>query len=134
MNAPVGRVRFARNLYNLLHVNVDDEECEDTRNATKELNTAILKQPNMKSFFTEKDDEESNKSDDERHNKKCARTGDGGGAEGRRGGTADDHAELRTHGYEVKQEVTVDAGGVALEPLFEVWQPLSTYCRADARP
>jgi hypothetical protein len=38
-------------------------------------------------------------------------------ADGRGGGTSD-YPELGAHGYEVKPEVIVDAGGVALANLF----------------
>ena len=103
MNDPVGRVEFARHLYELLHVKVD----EDTTNATSKLNNMISKCHGMKSFYTH-DSQGPN----------SARTGDSDGADGR-GGGASDYPELRAHGYEVKPEVIV-AGGVALEPLFEV--------------
>jgi hypothetical protein len=37
-----------------------------------------------------------------------------------------DCAELRAHDYEVNPEVIV-VNGIALEPLFRVWRPFSTY-------
>jgi hypothetical protein len=47
LNDSVGRLEFARQLYNVLHVKVEDQEDKDARNATTELRNAILKYPEM---------------------------------------------------------------------------------------
>ncbi|KAI0254087.1 hypothetical protein BJV78DRAFT_1280483 [Lactifluus subvellereus] len=108
LNASVGRVEFARQLYNFLHVPGGDKEVKDTRAKIGQFKDKILKHNKefpMKSFYTK---------DTQGTKRKRARTGDGGSAGA---GAAD--CVLKAHGYEVKPEVVVDATGVALEPLFK---------------
>ena len=102
-----GRIGFVRHLYNLLCVESDPTQAEDTQAAVSRLNEKIESLP-MKSMFT-KDDKNDRKRrrDDSNH----TGTGDGGG---------DDRAQLRTHGYEVKSDVFMDASGGEWGPLFKV--------------
>ena len=104
MNNRDGRVEFARQLHNLLHLGVEDDEARETQAETSLLDYRIQSVEELKSFHTKND------------------TGSGGGG-GQ--GTANS-AELGAHGYEVGSQVIVDDGGT-WEPLFKVWRPLSTY-------
>jgi hypothetical protein len=109
-------------LHNLLHLEVEEDEETDTKAETHELDQKILSVQNLKSFHTE---------DDTRGTKRKRRRPDGGVGAGESGGgggqgTANS-AELRAHGYEVQSQVTVDDKGGTWEPLFQVWQNLSTY-------
>jgi hypothetical protein len=89
-------------LYNILHLEVENDEDGDTRNETKALNDQIAKAELIPLFS-------------------------GGGRGGGGGQGPADSAELRAHGYEVQSQVIVDANGGTWEPLFKVWRPLSTY-------
>ena len=122
MDSPGGRVEFALQLYNLLHLEVEEDEDTNTNAETDGLNRKILS-VGLKSFYT-KDDAQGPKQ------QKRARTDDGddtgGSGDGGGQGTASS-AELRAHGYEVQSQVIVDANGGTMEPLFEVRQPSSTH-------
>ena len=54
MNDPAGRIEFVRQLYNLLCVESDATQAEDTQAAVSELNGKIRRLP-MKSMFTRVD-------------------------------------------------------------------------------
>ena len=119
MGDHIRRVEFARQLYNLLHLEVEEDEDGDTRAATKVLNDQIL---NAKLIA------HTTRAGTQGTNQKRRRTDVSGGGRGGGGGQGTaDSAELRAHGYEVQPQVIVDANGGTWEPLFEVWQPLSTY-------
>ena len=110
MNEQNGRVAFARQLYNSLHMlnQVENDHSKATSDYTSKLLDHQAHHP-MKSFFTK-----------DTQKRKCARTDGNGDA-----GTADD-AVLRAHGYEVKPDVILDDKGIAWEPLFTVQLYFST--------
>ena len=119
MNHRIHRVEFARQLYNLLHLEVENDEDSDTRNETKALNDQIV-EAQLKALNSNVGTRGTNQ--------KRPRTDVSGGGRGGGGGQGTaDSAELRAHGYEVRSQVIVDANGGTWEPLFKVWQPLSTY-------
>ena len=121
MDKPDGRVEFARQLYNLLHLEVEDNK--DTREKTNRLTyevASIASKFNLKSFYSTNGTQGTKK--------KCARTDDVDSAGGDGGDNdTEDCVELRAHGYEVEPQVVVDSHGGTWSPLFEVWQPMSTY-------
>ena len=123
MSIPVGRVRFARQLYNFL--SVLGAEGEVTTTPIQRLNEKITEHENkygMKSLMTKKS---KKKKDD---GPESGGGGGGGGAgAGVGGASATDSEDLGAHGYEVKSDVIVDNKGGTFEPFFKVWQPLCTY-------
>ena len=109
LNDPAGRIEFVRQLYNLLCVESDATQAEDTQAAVSELNGKIRRLP-MKSMYTKVDKsgkKRRRREDDDNH----TGTGEDDGG---------DHAQLRTHGYEVKPNVVMDASGGEWGPLFKV--------------
>ncbi|KAI9511686.1 hypothetical protein F5148DRAFT_1009184 [Russula earlei] len=113
LNTAVGRAKFIRGLYNVLH---DKEDVDDAKGHTDALNKLVSK---MKSYYTPH--EGSGRKRARTGDNDNARTGAGAGAGGRAGGTsATDCAELGAHGYNVKPAVIVRADGIELEPLFEM--------------
>jgi len=122
LNTPVGRVEFARQLYNFL--SVLGEEGEITKTPIQQLKEKITDHQNkygMKSLMTKK----SKKKNDGREGDG---DGDGAGAGASVEGTsAADSEDLRAHGYEVKPDVIVDNKGGTFEPFFKVWRPFCTY-------
>jgi hypothetical protein len=116
LNDSVGRVEFVRHLYNLLCIEVDQDQDRDTDSAVRELNKKIKSLP-MKSMYTKQ-------ATAGKTGRKRAHTGNGD----RAGGAGeDDRAQLRAHGYEVKPEVIVDASGGEWAPLYEVPATLFYY-------
>ena len=119
MNIPIGRVEFARQLYNFL--SVLEEEGEFTMTPIEQLNDKISDykvQYGMKSLMTKKSKREDGRESD----------GDGAGAvAGVGGASAADSEDLRAHGYEVKSDVMVDAKGGTFETFFKVWRPFCAY-------
>jgi hypothetical protein len=111
LNDSVGRVKFARHLYNLLCVELDQEQEQDVKDAIDKLHRRI-KSSRMKSMYTRDMTSATGR--------KRAGTDNGDSAGG---GGGDDRAQLRARGYEVKPEVLVDACGGKWEPRDEVWQP-----------
>ena len=116
MDDPDGRVEFARQLYNLSHLEVEDNK--DTREKTHQLNRDVVSnayQLKLKSFYSTNGTRGTRK--------KRARTDDVESASGDSGDedTAD-CVELRAHGYEVEPQVVVDSHGGTWSPLFKVWQ------------
>ena len=105
----VGRVEFVRHLYNLLCIEVDQDQDRDTDSAVRGLNKKIKSLP-MKSMYTKQ-------AIAGKTGRKRAHTGNGDRAGG---ADEDDRAQLRAHGYEVKPEVIVDASGGEWAPLFKV--------------
>ena len=124
MNDSAGRIQFVRYLYNLLRLELPQNQDQTTQTIISKLNRRIKKHP-MKSMTTE----------DGNSGRKRARTGNATGNSNRAGGGGGgDRTQLRAHGYEVKPEVVVDANG-EWEPLFEVPASLFLLIRyADARP
>jgi hypothetical protein len=106
-------------LYNLLHLEVEVDEDRDTRKEAEQLGQCVTAAW-MNSLFG-RGDTQGTKQKRRRMDVSGGGRGGGGGQ-----GTADS-AELRAHGYEVQSQVIVDANGGTWEPLFKVWQPLSTY-------
>ena len=132
MNTSVGRVEFARQLYNLLRALGEDkkEEDKDTWMKINQLRGKISEHDKifyMKPFEPGKtrenpartsssDDSSTGASDD-------SSTGASVGSAG-----AADCEDLESHGYQVKLQVTiVDNKGGTMEPLFRVWQPFCTH-------
>ena len=115
MDDRVRRAEFARQLYNLLHLEVEEDEDRDTIIKTNQLDQKIRSE-GLDALFTW-DGSQGTK-------QKCRRMDVGAGGSGGGKGTAHG-AELRAHGYEVQSQVIVDANGGTWEPLFKVWQPLS---------
>jgi serine/threonine protein kinase len=111
---PDGRVEFARQLYNLLHLEVEDKENRDTRAKIDQLKHKIelnVKKFNLKSFYHTQGTK-----------KKCVRTDDVDSAsDGGDDTDTADCAELGAHDYKVEPQVIVDESGGTWEPLFEVW-------------
>ena len=93
MNDPVGRIDFVRQLYNLLCVELDREQEQDTQSAILELNRRIENHP-MKSMYTEDGN----------------RAGEGGG---------DGRAQLLAHGYEVQPELVAETLRWQMGPTFQ---------------
>jgi Protein kinase domain len=115
----VRRAEFARQLYNLLHLEVEEDEDRDTIIKTNQLEQKIRSE-RLDALFT-RDGTQGTK-------QKRRRTDVGAGESRGSGGKGTAHcAELRAHGYEVQSQVIVDANGGTWEPLFEVWRPLSAY-------
>ena len=122
MNDSVGRVKFARQFYNLPYI-LRDEEAENTKKKVEQLKDCVLeykKEFAPKSFYTKTEDNDNTLGEERQRSS----TGGGAGARGIAGSVhAADCAELRAHGYEVKEaEDVVDARGIVYEPLFKVWQ------------
>lgn len=88
---------------------VEAEECQDTEDATKNLNQTISRQPGLKSLYSH------------RSRKRTRTDGSDSANTGGRGTEAADHANLRAHGYEVTPEDIVRDDGIVLEPIFKVW-------------
>ncbi|KZT07816.1 kinase-like protein [Laetiporus sulphureus 93-53] len=147
LTTPIGRVDFARQLYNHLHVLESSlEEDEDTEKKTRELRTTIktqarkysiesvtrelrttIKSQARKSSIesvhtrgTKRKHEPDNGSSNVASRRR--RLGDGANP-------AAAAAELRAHGYEIKPEVIFDTSGVALEPLFKMPSHILTVYR-----
>jgi hypothetical protein len=117
------RVEFTRQLYNLLHLEVEEDEDRDTVSKINKLDKTIRSE-GLTSLFTHST---------QGTRQKRRRTDVGAGGSGGGGGRGTAHgAELRAHGYEVQSQVIVDANGGTWEPLVEVWQPLFTICRFNA--
>jgi hypothetical protein len=117
MGIPVGRVRFARQLYNFL--SVLGAEGEVTMTPIQRLNEKITEHANkygMKSLMTKKSKK-----------KKDGQESGGGAGAGVGDASATDSEDLGAHGYEVKSDVIVDNKGGTFEPFFKVWQPFCTY-------
>ena len=112
MNDSVGRVKFARHLYNPLCVELEQER--DAKDAIDKLHCRI-RSSRMKSMYTR---DVTSATGRER-----AGTDNGDSAVG---GGGDDRAQLRARGHEVKPEVLVDACGGEWELLDEVLATFST--------
>jgi hypothetical protein len=112
---------LASQLHNLLHLEIEEDEDTDTKSNIHEFDQRILS-VQLKSLHTK---------DDTQRTKRKSRRSDGSVGAGRSGGGGGqgttNNADLRAHGYEVQPQVIVDANGGIIEPLYEVWQPLSTY-------
>ena len=113
MSNSAGRVQFASQLYNILHLpGRDDEEAKDTTAKVQLLIDRISKHNQefpMKSFYkTKRERAGMSGSDDD---------DDAGGAD------AADCAELSAYGYEVIQDIILDDNGGVME---QAWQSLST--------
>jgi len=106
---------FARHLYNVIHMELEDENGMDTRDEIHQLNKAI---------YTTSIDTDQSMGTGGSNNRAC--TDDDDGADGRRDPAAE-YAELRAHGYEVESAVIVDYPGDLWEPICGVWQPLPTH-------
>ena len=106
----MGRVQFVYQLYSILHMpGRDNEEAKDTTAKVQLLKDRISKHNQefpMKSFYETKREHAgmSDRDDD----------GDDPGD-----AVAADCAELRAHGFEVKQEVILDDNGGEME---QAWQ------------
>jgi hypothetical protein len=109
LNDSVGRIEFVRYLYNLLCIEVDQDQDRDTNSAVSELNAKIKRLP-MKSMYTKQ-------ATAGKAGRKRAHTGNGDSAGG---ADEDDRAQLRARGYEVKPEVMVDASGGEWGPIYKV--------------
>jgi len=119
LNDPVRRVEFARQLYNRFHLEVEEDEDRDTAEKTKQLDQRISSEEGLVPLYAKFGTKQKRRRTDD----SGSASGSGGG-----GGQGTPHsAELRAHGYEVQSQVILDANGGIWEPLFEVWQPLSTY-------
>ncbi len=114
MNDSVGRVKMARHLYNLLCIELDQEQEQDAKDAIDKLHRRI-KSSRMKSMYTRDVTSATGR--------KRAGTDNGDNAGG---GGGDDRAQLRARGYEVNPEVLVDPCGGIWEPLDEVLATFST--------
>jgi hypothetical protein len=122
LKKPVGRVKFERQLYNLLSFLGEEEEV--TMTPMKQLNDRIEDYKGkygMKSLFTKKP-----KRTDDRDGA-GAGAGVGGAGAGVGGASAADSEDLRAHGYEVKTDVVVDKYGGTFEPFFKVWRLFSSH-------
>jgi hypothetical protein len=125
LSSPVGRIDFARQLYNLIHRRLEGENGTDTQTKTERLDK-VINDHDLKSFHTKNPTNVAGRSTGTGGANKRARTDGGGGAGGRRERAAD-HEDLRAHGYEVETGVVVDDRGVPWEPVYEVWQPFPTH-------
>ena len=96
-------------MYNLLDIEVDEDEGRNMSFAVRKLNSIIASLP-MKSMYTKQ-------ATAGKTGRKRAHTNNGDRAGG---GDEDDRAQLRAHGYEVKPEVIVDASGGEWAPLYKV--------------
>ncbi|KAH9981683.1 kinase-like domain-containing protein [Russula compacta] len=112
LNESVGRVEFARQLYNFLYMQAghSEEEYKDTTEKIEQLRDEILE---YRLHFATRS---FNPKDIQESSGESARTRDSGSADPPDPG---DCAELRAHGYEVKPEVIVDDSGGRWEPLFK---------------
>ena len=106
-------------MYNLLRLEVEEDEDKDTRKEAEQLDQCVTLS-GMNSLYGRGDTPGTTQK-----RRRMDVSGDGRG--GGRGQGPADSAELRAHGYEVQSQVIVDADGGTWEPLFGVWQPLSTY-------
>ena len=107
MNSAGGRAEFARQLHNILHLEVEDDGDTDTKSNTYELDQRILF---LKSLHT-KDDTQGTKRKRRRLDGGVgAGSSEGGGVQGTK-----NTAELGAHGYEVQPQVIVDANGGTVE-------------------
>jgi len=116
LKTPVGRVEFARQIYNLLHTPTE-EAVEDTAIKVGQLQEKVLNHKRtfgMKSFYTKGAGQDTSR--------KRPRTGNGAGADGGAGAVAGGAycAELSTRGYEVQPEAIVNASGITFESLVKV--------------
>jgi len=110
LNNTAGRIEFIRHLYNLLQLELDQDEDQNTQSAINDLNSRI--ESNLEDSVCTKDDTGSRK------RTRTGNTTSSGNRAGEVGG--DDHAQLRAQGYEVKPEVDVDASGGEWAPLCKV--------------
>ncbi|KAI0281023.1 kinase-like domain-containing protein [Russula aff. rugulosa BPL654] len=111
LGIPVGRVRFARQLYNFL--SVLGAEGEVTMTPIQRLNEKITEHANkygMKSLMTKKS----------KKKKDGQESGGGGAGAGVGDASATDSEDLGAHGYEVKSDVIVDNKGGTFEPFFKM--------------
>ena len=121
MDNPDGRVEFARQFYNILHLDVEDNK--DTREKTNKLSYDVVSNAskfNLKSFYSTYGTQGVKKK------RACTDDVDDASEDGGDEDTAE-CIELRAHGYEVEPQVVVDSHAGTWLPLFEVWQPSSTY-------
>jgi len=124
LNTSVGRVEFARQLYNLLRALGEDkeEENKDTWMKINQLRGKIWEHDKifyMKPFEPGKTRENPARTDASDDSSTGSSVGSAGAA---------DCEDLESHGYQVKLQVTiVDNKGGTMEPLFRVWQPFCTH-------
>jgi len=129
LDTPVGRAKFARQLYNLREMLEREGETEDM-NAFNKLKGTI--ESHDKEFPMKSYSAKGALGGNNPRGSKRKRPGDddpGAGA-GARGVRATDCAELRAHGYEVKLEAVAIAGESGeheMELLSRVRQPLPTH-------
>ena len=110
LNNTAGRIEFIRHLYNLLRLESDQDEDQNTQSAINDLNSRI--ESNLEESVCTKDDTGS---------RKRTRTGSATGSGNRTGeGGGGYRAQLRAQGYEVKPEVEVDASGGEWVPYYKV--------------
>jgi hypothetical protein len=121
LDKPVGRVKFAGQLYNGLYM-LEGEENEDLKekiSAFKRKLSEHQRESPMKSFFSKDIQGTKRKSACTDGNEDAGTSAGGSGAV--------DHAVLRAHGYKVKPDVI---NGIEFKRLFEVRLAFSTYYMA----
>jgi hypothetical protein len=126
LNTPVGRVKFALQLYNFF--SVLGEEGELSTAPIEQLNDMIADykgQYGMKSLLSKKSKREDGREND--GDGAGAGAGVGGAGAGVGGASAAVSEDLKAHGYEVKSDVMVDNKGGTFEPFLKVWRPFCTY-------
>jgi hypothetical protein len=106
LNTADGRVKFARILYNILCVDVDQEQNNEMEHAIRLLKDKVDAR-RLKSMHTKDGDDDS--ADDDSADDDSAGGGDGG-----------DRAQLRAQGYKVESDVIVDCQGIKWEPISKV--------------
>ncbi|KAF8441765.1 kinase-like domain-containing protein [Boletus edulis BED1] len=114
-----GRAEFARYLYNLLSVELDDDQDSTERGAIRELHTRINDR-HLKSFYTKNPTSHGNRKRPRTDNNDDDAAGGGGG---------DGRAQLRACGYEVKPEVIMDSSGGEWAPLSKMPDHILTVYR-----
>jgi hypothetical protein len=121
LNTSVGRVEFARQLYNFLRALGEDkeEEGKDTWMKIDQLRRKIWEHDKL--FYMKQYEPGKTREN-------LARTGASDDSSSVGSAGAADCEDLKSHGYQVKSQVTiVDNKGGTMEPLFKVWQPFCTH-------
>ncbi|KAH9960197.1 kinase-like domain-containing protein [Russula dissimulans] len=118
LNKSIDRIDFVRQLYNLIHMEREDEHCKDTIKKTSELKRAIFVH-RLKSFSSP--DMDTDKFTDYEEADQRDRTGDDEHAA--------DYAELRAHGYEAEPRVIVDDSGGRREQFYQTPSHIHTVYR-----